>query len=158
MEIQIEGLASHAGVAPQLGVSAIAIASLAIADLHRGGWHGLVEKGKTAGTTNVGVIQGGEATNVVTEKVTVRAEARSHDPKFRERIVAEIEKAFTLAVKEVKVWMASGAGAVSPVGSITSRSALPTMPPACWQPKPPSKPWAYRPSAPSATAAWMRIG
>lgn len=102
MEIQIEGLASHAGVAPQLGVSAIAIASLAIADLHRGGWHGLVEKGKNRGTTNVGVIQGGEATNVVTEKVIVRAEARSHDPKFRERIVAEIEKAFTRAVKEVK--------------------------------------------------------
>src|SRR5690606_22314252 len=42
MEIVIDGIASHAGLAPEKGVSAIAIASLAIADLHRGGWHGLV--------------------------------------------------------------------------------------------------------------------
>ena len=40
MEIEIRGLASHAGNAPEQGVSAIAIAALAIADLHRGGWHG----------------------------------------------------------------------------------------------------------------------
>lgn len=102
MAITIEGVASHAGIAPEKGVSAIAIASLAIADLHRGGWHGLVERGNKRGTTNIGVIQGGEATNVVTERVTLRAEARSHDPKFRERIVREIELAFERAVKEVK--------------------------------------------------------
>lgn len=102
MAITIEGVASHAGIAPEKGVSAIAIASLAIADLHRGGWHGLVERGNKRGTTNIGVIQGGEATNVVTERVTLRAEARSHDPKFRERIVREIERAFERAVKEVK--------------------------------------------------------
>ena len=76
------------------GVSAIAIASLAIADLARGGWHGLVEKGKSGGTTNVGFIHGGEATNVVTDRVTLKAEARSHDPKFRGQIIAAIEKAF----------------------------------------------------------------
>ena len=76
-------MASHAGVCPEQGVSAIAIASLAIADLVRGGWHGLVEKGKSRGTSNVGFIHGGEATNVVTDRVTLKAEARSHDPKFR---------------------------------------------------------------------------
>jgi tripeptide aminopeptidase len=102
MEITVEGIASHAGIAPDKGVSAIAIASLAIADLHREGWHGLVEKSKKRGTTNVGVIHGGEATNVVTERVTLRAEARSHDSKFRERIVREIEKAFQRAAKEVR--------------------------------------------------------
>jgi tripeptide aminopeptidase len=32
----------------------------------------------------------------------VKAEARSHDPKFRQRIVSEIEKAFRRAAKEVK--------------------------------------------------------
>src|SRR5439155_21250788 len=41
MTIEVEGLASHAGVYPERGVSAIAIASLAIADLARDGWHGL---------------------------------------------------------------------------------------------------------------------
>jgi tripeptide aminopeptidase len=100
--IEIEGLASHAGNHPEHGVSAIAIASLAIADLVRGGWHGLIEKDGKAGTSNVGVIQGGDATNVVTDHVRIRAEARSHDPKFRERIVSEIEGAFKRAAAIVK--------------------------------------------------------
>ncbi|MCU0978162.1 MAG: M20/M25/M40 family metallo-hydrolase [Pirellulaceae bacterium] len=102
LEIQIRGLASHAGNAPEWGVSAIAIASLAIADLHRSGWHGDVRKGRQRGTSNVGVIQGGDATNVVTDRVLVRAEARSHQPQFRKRIVAQIEKAFRSAAAEVK--------------------------------------------------------
>jgi tripeptide aminopeptidase len=102
MQIEIEGLASHAGVCPERGVSAIAIASLAIADLARNGWHGLVIKGKNRGTTNVGFIHGGEATNVVTDKVALKAEARSHDPKFRGKIIKEIEKAFQSSAKEIK--------------------------------------------------------
>jgi tripeptide aminopeptidase len=102
MDITVEGVASHAGVAPERGVSAIAIASCAVADLHRGGWHGLVEKGKQRGTTNVGVIAGGDATNVVCDRVAIRAEARSHNPKFREKIIREIESAFQRAAKEVK--------------------------------------------------------
>jgi tripeptide aminopeptidase len=102
MVIEIEGLAAHAGVCPEKGVSAIAIASLAIADLQRGGWQGLVQKGKHRGTTNVGFIHGGEATNVVTDRVTLKAEARSHDPKFRGQIIKAIEKAFQSAAKEIK--------------------------------------------------------
>jgi tripeptide aminopeptidase len=68
----------------------------------RGGWHGLIEKDGKTGTSNVGVIQGGDATNVVTDHVRIRAEARSHDPKFRERIVSEIENAFKRAAAVVK--------------------------------------------------------
>lgn len=102
MTIVVEGVASHAGVHPERGVSAIAIASLAIADLVENGWHGLIERGGKRGTSNVGVIHGGMATNVVTDRVELRAEARSHDPKFRVRIVREIEKAFAKAVKAVR--------------------------------------------------------
>ena len=102
MVIEIEGIASHAGVCPERGVSAIAIASLAIADLTRGGWHGLVNKGKHRGTSNVGFIHGGEATNVVTDRVSLKAEARSHDPKFRGKLIGEIEKAFKNAAKELR--------------------------------------------------------
>ncbi|MCG8451054.1 MAG: M20/M25/M40 family metallo-hydrolase [Pirellulales bacterium] len=102
MNIEVRGLASHAGGHPEQGVSAIAIASLAIADLVQGGWHGLIEKGRQRGTSNVGVINGGEATNVVTDLVRLRAEARSHNAKFRERIVREIEKAFRKAAKQVR--------------------------------------------------------
>jgi tripeptide aminopeptidase len=83
-------------------VSAIAIASLAIADLQRSGWHGLVLKGKHRGTTNVGYIHAGEATNVVTDRLVLKAEARSHSPAFRRQIVKEITRAFQRAAKEVK--------------------------------------------------------
>jgi tripeptide aminopeptidase len=112
MTIEVRGLASHAGAAPEMGVSAIAIASLAIADLVRDGWHGDVRKGKRRGTSNVGVIAGGDATNVVTERVTLRAEARSHDPAFRAKIIAAFEKAFTRAAKEVRSSLGA-AGSVS---------------------------------------------
>lgn len=102
MTIDVYGLAAHAGNHPEEGVSAIAIASLAIADLVKEGWHGLVTKEGGTGTSNVGVIQGGEATNVVTDHVRIRAEARSHDPPFRERIVKEIESAFKRAAEQVR--------------------------------------------------------
>lgn len=102
MTITVHGLASHAGGAPAEGVSAIAIASLAIADLVKNGWHGLIVKGRNSGTSNVGVIKGGEATNVVTDLVHLRVEARSHDPKFREKIVKEFESAFERAAGAVK--------------------------------------------------------
>ena len=102
MDIRVEGIASHAGNAPEEGVSAVAISSLAIARLQEKGWHGLVQKGKRRGTSNFGVIHGGQATNVVTPLVEIRAEARSHDPVFRKQIVEAIEKEFRKAVREVK--------------------------------------------------------
>lgn len=101
IEITVHGHASHAGVHPELGVSAIAIASAAIADLQANGWHGLIHKGDKTGTSNVGIIHGGEATNVVTPLVKLKAEARSHDPVFRKEIVAVIEQAFTKAAKAI---------------------------------------------------------
>jgi tripeptide aminopeptidase len=102
MDIQIHGIASHAGSAPERGVSAIAIASLAIAKLHQEGWHGKIEKNGHTGTSNVGIIRGGDATNVVTPFVEVRAEARSHDPRFRRRIIRAIEKAFQHSARQVR--------------------------------------------------------
>jgi tripeptide aminopeptidase len=102
IEIDIEGIASHAGAHPEDGVSAAAIASLAIADLVENGWHGLIQKGRNAGTSNIGYVAGGEATNVVMPDLKIKAEARSHDTKFRERIVNEIRKAFERAAKKLK--------------------------------------------------------
>ncbi len=116
LDITVEGIPSHAGVAPEQGVSAIAIAAAAIASLTDEGWHGLVEKGGKRGTSNIGVIHAGSATNVVAERADIRAEARGHDPAFRGRIVKAIEKAFASAAKRVK----SAAGRTGTV-SITSR-------------------------------------
>lgn len=101
MDVEIAGHASHAGNAPERGVSAIAVAALAIADLQRDGWHGKIVKPDGEGTSNVGVIRGGDATNVVADRVTVRVEARSHAPLFRTTIVERIEGAFREAANAV---------------------------------------------------------
>ena len=99
IEIEVSGIASHAGAHPEDGVNAAAIASLAIADLTRDGWHGLIQKGRNSGTSNIGSISGGEATNVVMPNVHVRAEASRHDPKFRQRIVNQFRKTFQKAAR-----------------------------------------------------------
>jgi tripeptide aminopeptidase len=101
MQIEIHGLAAHAGGAPERGVSAVTIAALAIAELQAGGWLGLIHKDGVRGTSNVGVIQGGAATNVITDRVDIRAECRSHDPKFRKQILDMYRDAFERAVKSV---------------------------------------------------------
>lgn len=71
-EFKIYGLESHAGVAPEQGISAIKIAAEAIASMKLG----RLDEETTA---NIGVIRGGEATNIITNFVTLRGEARSLD-------------------------------------------------------------------------------
>ncbi|MBL8818031.1 MAG: M20/M25/M40 family metallo-hydrolase [Planctomyces sp.] len=102
LTIRIDGIASHAGVHPELGVNALCAASLAVTDLQQNGWHGLVVKGKRRGTSNIGVVRGGDATNVVMPEVVLHAECRSHDSAFREKIVSEFRKAFVRGVKGIK--------------------------------------------------------
>jgi tripeptide aminopeptidase len=102
MTVTIRGIASHAGVAPQRGVSAITIAAVAIETLRCQGWLGRIEKNGRLGTSNVGTIVGGEASNVVAPLAVMRVEARSHEPAFRRRIVRAIETAFRQAVRTVK--------------------------------------------------------
>lgn len=101
LNICVHGLASHAGAHPEDGISAVAIAGKAIADLTDNGWHGLIRKGDHLGTSNIGVVSGGDATNVVTNLVKLRAEARSHDPQFRAQIVAAYKEAFERAAQSV---------------------------------------------------------
>jgi tripeptide aminopeptidase len=107
-EVEIFGRASHAGVAPERGISSTMILALALADVKAGGWFGKVVKGKKQGTSNVGPVTGGEgrpagdATNVVTDYVHVRGESRSHDPKFFKAITAAYRAAFEKAAKKVK--------------------------------------------------------
>src|SRR5881394_1852648 len=93
-EVEIFGRASHAGGAPERGISATMILGLALAEVQAGGWFGKVVKGKKQGTSNVGPVTGGDgrpagdATNVVTDYVHVRGESRSHDGKFFKQITA----------------------------------------------------------------------
>ncbi len=107
-EVEVVGKASHAGVHPEQGISATLVASIALAEAARGGWFGKVRQGDREGTANVGVFGGrdgrgaGDATNVVTDYVHIRGEARSHDPAFVKEIVAAWKGAFTDAAGRVK--------------------------------------------------------
>ncbi|HEV2153709.1 M20/M25/M40 family metallo-hydrolase [Bradyrhizobium sp.] len=105
--VEIFGRASHAGVAPERGISSTMIMALALAEVKAGGWFGKVVKGKLQGTSNVGPVTGGEgrpagdATNVVTDYVHVRGESRSHDGKFFKEITKAYKAAFEKAAKKV---------------------------------------------------------
>ncbi|WP_407160102.1 M20/M25/M40 family metallo-hydrolase [Bradyrhizobium sp. STM 3557] len=110
-QVEIFGRASHAGVAPERGISATMILALALAEVKAGGWFGKVVKGKgkgaRQGTSNVGPVTGGDgrpagdATNVVTDYVHVRGESRSHDAKFFREITKAYKTAFENAAKRV---------------------------------------------------------
>ncbi|MDQ2086127.1 M20/M25/M40 family metallo-hydrolase [Herbivorax sp. ANBcel31] len=78
-DIKITGKASHAGIEPEKGISAIQIAADAISKMKLG----RIDDETTA---NIGTIKGGEATNIVCENIEVRAEARSRkDEKLKEQ-------------------------------------------------------------------------
>ncbi|HXX63168.1 MAG TPA: M20/M25/M40 family metallo-hydrolase [Bacteroidota bacterium] len=66
------GKSSHAGVAPEKGVNAIQIAARALADIPIG-------RLTQTMTSNVGMITGGVATNVVPDSCTVDGEVREFD-------------------------------------------------------------------------------
>ncbi|NIQ08814.1 MAG: M20/M25/M40 family metallo-hydrolase, partial [Gammaproteobacteria bacterium] len=73
IQVEIEGIAAHAGMTPELGLSAIQTAALAIGQMRLG----RIDQETTA---NIGRIEGGVARNIVPQNVAIVGEARSHDP------------------------------------------------------------------------------
>jgi len=88
------GKAAHAGVNPEDGINALQAAAKAVANMPLG----RIDHETTA---NVGRIEGGGETNIVPEKVTVYAEARSHDPAKMDRVVEQMREAAVNAAREV---------------------------------------------------------
>jgi tripeptide aminopeptidase len=81
---EFHGRAAHAGLHPEAGRSAILAAAHAIAAMP----HGRLDEQTT---TNVGSIRGGVGTtNVVAERCSIMAEARSIDPERVEAVVAQL--------------------------------------------------------------------
>lgn len=99
--VHLRGVSAHAGVHPEQGVSAALIAARAVARISESGYFGLIEKAGRTGTSNVGVIEGGEATNQVTDRVLIKGESRSHDPDFLEEITDTIRRTFEDAAASV---------------------------------------------------------
>ena len=89
---QFLGKAAHAGVAPEEGVSAIGLAAAAISKLRLG-------RIDADTTSNIGKIYGGEAVNVVPDKVTIEGEVRSFCPERIKQELEVIERTFEDAVR-----------------------------------------------------------
>lgn len=81
LAVRVHGLEAHAGMAPEKGLSAIQIASEAIASMRLG----RIDDETTA---NLGVVRGGAATNIVPKLVEIHGEVRSHS---EEKLAAQTE-------------------------------------------------------------------
>jgi tripeptide aminopeptidase len=81
MDITCKGKAAHAGMCPEVGISAIQIASKAVNEIKLG----RLDEETTA---NIGMISGGNARNVVPETVTLIAESRSLN---HEKVLKQID-------------------------------------------------------------------
>ncbi|HEY0174599.1 MAG TPA: M20/M25/M40 family metallo-hydrolase [Pyrinomonadaceae bacterium] len=95
-EFKIHGLESHAGVAPEQGISAIRIAAEAISAMK-------LFRIDDETTANIGVIRGGEATNIITNLVTLKGEARSLDDAKLEAQTAHMLKCLEDAAARYEV-------------------------------------------------------
>jgi tripeptide aminopeptidase len=97
LDFTLEGKAAHAGICPEAGVNAIVAAAAAIASFRSGRLDGET-------TSNVGLISGGKARNIVPDRAEVAVEVRSMDSFKLEREVRTVLDAFQEAAA------AAGAG------------------------------------------------
>jgi tripeptide aminopeptidase len=107
-EVEITGRASHAGVAPEKGISATLVGAIGLAEASKSGWFGKVAKPDGTGTSNIGIFGGrpgqpaGDATNVVTDYALLKGEARAPEAAFAARITEGYRQAFATAQGMVK--------------------------------------------------------
>ncbi|MBQ9358219.1 MAG: M20/M25/M40 family metallo-hydrolase [Abditibacteriota bacterium] len=92
MTYEIIGKAAHAGMEPEAGINSIACAAAAINGVEWG-------RIDAETTCNAGVITGGRARNIVPDKCTVQAEARSHNRAKLEALSETITSSFRNACK-----------------------------------------------------------
>ena len=109
INIGIKGIAAHAGLCPEKGISAIHLAAKAIARLQLG-------KLDAESTANIGLIEGGTATNIIPESVVVDGEVRSHNIKLLEAHTKQIISVFQ---EEIDNWS-------DPEDSVDGRPVLET--------------------------------
>lgn len=87
IKIKVFGKEAHAGVEPEKGINAIRIASEAIATIPMG-------RIDFETTANIGIINGGMATNIVPNLVEIKGEARSHNMGKLKQVTNDIVSTF----------------------------------------------------------------
>ncbi len=93
LEIKVHGRTAHAGSEPENGINAIRVASQAIAAMPLG-------RIDAETTANIGLIQGGVATNIVPDYVYIKGEARSRDDEKLAAQTAAMALAFQEAAEQ----------------------------------------------------------
>ncbi len=80
LKVTIKGKPAHAGLAPETGINALTVASDAITNMK-------LSRIDEETTANIGVVHGGEATNIVMPELYLEAEARSlNDEKLAKQV------------------------------------------------------------------------
>ncbi|AGB40549.1 peptidase T-like protein [Halobacteroides halobius DSM 5150] len=93
LEVKVEGKSAHAGMNPSLGINAIKVASLAISNMNLG----QIDEETTA---NIGVIKGGQATNIVPDLVELEGEVRSRNERKLEKQTEHMIDLFKRAARK----------------------------------------------------------
>jgi tripeptide aminopeptidase len=99
MQFTVHGLEAHAGLAPEEGLSAVKVAAEAIAAMRLG-------RVDAATTANVGRIEGGLASNIIPNRVVMRAEARSLTVEGLEAQTRHMRECFEQAAARHRVTVA----------------------------------------------------
>jgi tripeptide aminopeptidase len=92
-DVTITGRPAHAGFEPEKGISAIQVAARAVDRMRLG-------RIDPETTSNIGIIHGGMATNIVCPEVRIRAEARSRNAEKLAAQVAHMKEAFHQAAAD----------------------------------------------------------
>jgi len=104
---EIKGIAAHAGLSPEKGINAIHLAARAMARLKLG-------RLDPESTANIGLIEGGIASNIIPESVLVTGEVRSHAVKLLAEHTEHIRSIFQA---EIDNW-------TDPDGVVAGRPSL----------------------------------
>ncbi len=115
--IDIHGIAAHAGLHPEQGISALCLAAQAIANLRLG-------RLDDESTANLGLIHGGVATNIIPDHIIIEGEVRSHSLQKLAAHTAAIQRAFQ---REVDNWPALAPTALEHISDTPPQAPAPSV-------------------------------
>ncbi|MDD1793652.1 M20/M25/M40 family metallo-hydrolase [Enterovibrio sp. ZSDZ42] len=93
LKVTIKGKPAHAGLAPETGINALTVASDAISNM-------TLSRIDEETTANIGVVRGGQATNIVMPELYIEAEARSLDDNKLAKQVEHMVSTFEAAAEK----------------------------------------------------------
>ena len=92
LKIEVHGIAAHAGLHPEQGISALCLTANAITNLRLG-------RLDEESTANFGLIHGGVATNIIPDHITIEGEVRSHSLSKLIEHTEEIKRTFQQVIE-----------------------------------------------------------